>query len=316
MTAQLTMEISSIAAHTKHSSNNSTGKDTAGDNHPVDAHSTIGDELLTNVALQNRIGNLALAFPNSLHTHSVHYKRVVGHDGGAGAMGEALRSKPRTGDRTVRNRGGDNNPAMLIRPDLCNINPDDLDENTLRNMHAIGIDFATKKTNRLKPFQSRAARTRKWRSVVDEESRGPGKRQQVEQKEPIDYDGTSSNAENGKILQRRLAAWPTHDTASGIGSGPDKLVGATLSSAVDQVSYMNTTDAWNTIQAKGEQVLAGLPETVRNLQTPGLVKSAVGSSRNKAAILARTLVEKSQAGNLTGTEQILDSPTRTRHLQT
>ena len=36
----------------------------------------MGEDLLTSEALQNKIGNLALTFPNSLQTHSIHYKRV------------------------------------------------------------------------------------------------------------------------------------------------------------------------------------------------------------------------------------------------
>lgn len=82
--------------------------------------------------------------------------------------------------------------------------------------------------------------------------------------------------ENVKILQRRLAAWPTGQQASGIGNEPDKLVGATYSSnPLDYQSY--TTEM---IQ-KGGHFLASLPEDVRQLETPGMVKSAVGSSRNK-----------------------------------
>ena len=43
----------------------------------------------------------------------------------------------------------------------------------------------------------------------------------------VDYDGTSSNVENVKILQRNLLAFTTRDQASGIGSEPDRLVGTT-----------------------------------------------------------------------------------------
>ena len=58
---------------------------------------------------------------------------------------------------------------MQIKPDLCNINPDDLDENTLRNMHAIGIDFATRVTNKMKPYETHATKKRKWRNYLSSE---------------------------------------------------------------------------------------------------------------------------------------------------
>lgn len=54
------------------------------------------------------------------------------------------------GNRSVENRS--NRRTMQIKPDLCNINPNDLDEETLRNMHAIGINFVTRATNKLKPY--------------------------------------------------------------------------------------------------------------------------------------------------------------------
>lgn len=91
---------------------------------------------------------------------------------------------------------------MQIRPDLCNINPDDLDENTLRNMHAIGINFATRTTNKLKPYESHATKKRKWRNYfssekMQTEAHSP---KNMKDREEIDYDGTSSHAENVKIL--------------------------------------------------------------------------------------------------------------------
>ena len=53
---------------------------------------------------------------------------------------------------------------MQIKPDLCNINPDDLDEDTIRNMHAIGINFVTRATNKYKPYETHATKKRKWRN--------------------------------------------------------------------------------------------------------------------------------------------------------
>jgi len=52
----------------------------------------------------------------------------------------------------------------MVKPDLGNINLADLDEDTLRNMHAIGVNFAMKRVNRLKPFESKTAHKRKWRN--------------------------------------------------------------------------------------------------------------------------------------------------------
>ena len=63
----LAMDISSFAAHTKNSSNYY-----ASDNE----EDNLGDEVLTSAALQSKIGNLALTFPNSMQNHSVHYKRI------------------------------------------------------------------------------------------------------------------------------------------------------------------------------------------------------------------------------------------------
>ena len=95
---------------------------------------------------------------------------------------------------------------MQIKPDLCNINPDDLDENTIRNMHAIGINFATRATNKMKPYETHATKKRKWRNYFSSE-RGystqgsPKARDGWKERVPSpDYDGTSSNAENHKIL--------------------------------------------------------------------------------------------------------------------
>jgi len=103
---------------------------------------------------------------------------------------------------------------MQIKPDLSNINPDDLDESTLRNMHAIGINFATMKSNRLKPFESRATKRRKWRTYFASERNSQRTKvggKQIEENDFVDYDCSRSNAENVKILQRRLAAWPTYE---------------------------------------------------------------------------------------------------------
>lgn len=58
--------------------------------------------------------------------------------------------------------------------------------------------------------------------------------------EEMDYEGTSTNQD--KILQRKLAAWPTHELTSGIGNEPGKIVGTTMSSHRDQLSYTNTTE--------------------------------------------------------------------------
>ena len=65
-------------------------------------------------------------------------------------IGSFERNKPKTGEMGKRSRRG----RTMVKPDICNINPADLDEETLRNMHAIGVDFAMKKINRLKPFES------------------------------------------------------------------------------------------------------------------------------------------------------------------
>lgn len=80
---------------------------------------------------------------------------------------------------------------------------------------------------------------------------------------PQDYDGTSSNVENVKILQRRLTAWPTHDKASGIGDLPDRLVGTTtISNTIDQISLMNSHAVDHPMlgnKRNQEAYLAGLP---------------------------------------------------------
>lgn len=47
---------------------------------------------------------------------------------------------------------------MQIKPDLCNINPDDLDEETLRRMQKFGIYFAAKRTNKYKKYQTDTTR--------------------------------------------------------------------------------------------------------------------------------------------------------------
>ena len=40
----------------------------------------------------------------------------------------------------------------MVKPTLSNVNPADLDAETIRNMHAIGINFALKEENKLKQF--------------------------------------------------------------------------------------------------------------------------------------------------------------------
>lgn len=59
--------------------------------------------------------------------------------------------------------------TMQIKPDLANVNPNDLDDGTIRNMHAIGVNFATLHYNKLKPFETKATKKRKWRDYFDEE---------------------------------------------------------------------------------------------------------------------------------------------------
>ena len=57
----------------------------------------------------------------------------------------------------------------MVRPTLSNVNPADLDPATIKNMNAIGINFAMKQENRLKQFESKAARRRKWRNYFASE---------------------------------------------------------------------------------------------------------------------------------------------------
>jgi len=58
---------------------------------------------------------------------------------------------------------------MQFKPDMANVKPHDLNEGAIRNMNAIGVNFATLRTNRLKPFESRATKKRKWRNTFDSE---------------------------------------------------------------------------------------------------------------------------------------------------
>ena len=173
----------------------------------------------------------------------------------------------------------------MVKPDLCNIDPADLDEDTLRNMHAIGVDFAMREVNRLKAFESKTSHSRKWKSYFDSE-RNSNKKSKIEstsqQDDKILYEATSTNKD--KILQRCLAAWPTPDQTSGIGNEPGKIVGTTMSQLVDQSSCLNQKD-------KGSSVnIAGLPTKIKNLKKPGVAKSAAGSTRSKVNWI-RTMID-------------------------
>ena len=57
----------------------------------------------------------------------------------------------------------------MVKSNLNNSEIVHLDEVTLRNMHAIGINFQIKSENRLKPFESKLARTRNWRKYFGTE---------------------------------------------------------------------------------------------------------------------------------------------------
>ena len=159
------MEINSVAMRDKKAGKEAeAGKDNIATAVTAnDAQSSFGGdaEVLTSATLQTKIGNLALTFPNSQQTTPIYYKRVINHEqqtADTGFVGCASKGKPRTGDMARRNR------ANMLRPDLCNLNPDNLDDETLRNMNAIGIDFVTKKTNRLKPYESQGQKMRKLRN--------------------------------------------------------------------------------------------------------------------------------------------------------
>lgn len=91
------------------------------------------------------------------------------------------------------------------------------------------------------------------------------------------------------------------------------MVGSAVSYTGDHFSFI-TTAAEN----KDIAEIANIPRHMRTLQTPGQVKSAVGSSRNKAKIQIRTLIDKSQATTLSGTYQIPSGPigTYNRNLKT
>ena len=168
-----------------------------------DAQSSFGGdaEMLTSATLQTKIGNLALTFPNSQQTTPIYYKRVINHEqqtADAGFVGTPSKSKPRTGDMPRRNRGN------MLRPDLCNINPDNLDDETLRNMNAIGIDFVTKKTNKLKPYESQGRKMRKLRKQYQQENLKSLRTETMSDKPTqtlVDYDG--STTEKSVILSRR-----------------------------------------------------------------------------------------------------------------
>lgn len=95
------------------------------------------------------------------------------------------------------------NTTMQIKPSICNVKPHDLDKNTIRNMNAIGVNFAIDNTNRMKPFESRAAKKRKWRDYSEGEGSSMIKEKEItliKNEEVQDYDGSSSNAEKLKIL--------------------------------------------------------------------------------------------------------------------
>ena len=232
------------------------------------------------MALHNQIGTLALTFPNS--QVSKHFKRVMSpHEQ------NLMQGRP--------NKRGPKHNLMQIKPDLANVKPEELDDGTIRNMNAIGINFATQHTNRLKPFESRASKKRKWRNNFESDRNSVGKAKL--QNEIADYDGSRSDAEKIKILQRRLTAWPTFELASGFGSEPTRVVGTvgttTNSNAIDQ-SYMLGTDLFGTSKpgtSGTNQTLDMLPADMRNIQTPGAVKSAVGCSRVVARIHLKRLLE-------------------------
>jgi len=87
---------------------------------------------------------------------------------------------------------------MQIKPDLSNINPADLDEQTRQNMIAVGINFSTKRVNRLKPYESHATKKRKWRNYFSTEKNNEKRtrnRTLETPHQPIDYDGNLSNAD-------------------------------------------------------------------------------------------------------------------------
>ena len=46
---------------------------------------------------------------------------------------------------------------------MSNIDPKDLDANTLRNMNAIGVNFVMKEATKLKAHESISSKARKWR---------------------------------------------------------------------------------------------------------------------------------------------------------
>lgn len=92
---------------------------------------------------------------------------------------------------------------MQIKPDLSNVHPQDLDNTTIRNMNAIGVNFATLNTNRLRPFESRATKKRKWRNYFETDRasmNGRLKTAGVPKENIKDYDGSQGNAEKIKIL--------------------------------------------------------------------------------------------------------------------
>ena len=180
------------------------------------------------------------------------------------------------------------------------MNPNDLDDGTIRNMHAIGVNFATLRSNKLKPFESKATKKRKWRDYFDEERASLSNTKSVvdSKQEIVDYDGSSSQAERIKILQRRLTAWPTFEQASGLGSEPNQVIGTTISHALDQSSYMNQTDFQFKPDTAGTDKTMDLPVDIRNINTPAGVKSAVGSSRIVARIQMKKLIEQSHVNTL------------------
>ena len=218
------------------------------------------------------------------------------------------------------NKRGPKYNTMQRKPDLANVKPEELDDNTLRNMNAIGINFAAKHSNKLKPFETRASRNRKWRNGTYENDRNKVGKSMNKNEDIADYDG-SINAEKSKILSRRLTAWPTFEEASGFGSEPTRVVGTvatTNSNAIDQTSYMQHTELFGSKpETSGtDQTLDTLPADVRNIETPG-VKSAVGCSRVVARIHLKRLIEKSQVNAATqGMPMMVDPALRERALQT
>ena len=58
-------------------------------------------------------------------------------------------------------------------------------------MHAIGIDFATRATNKMKPYETHATKKRKWRNYLSSEkirSTQGSPQGDYKERECVDYD--------------------------------------------------------------------------------------------------------------------------------